>query len=291
MKVSKVNSSGFESCYEIASGNKKLIVTTQVGPRIIFFGFEKDSDSNVLFVDNERKLGLWDWKVYGGHRFWVSPETRDSYASDNKKCEVIEENDAISFINFDEKTQLEKKLTISIEKENFIVKHTLTNKGEMLYYGGIWGLTCIPVEGVIFFPWVTPGDWRIKKIIYWEKWPGQSTNIESKQFVKGKNLFLVYPNGETSKVGTTGYDGFIGVANKNYTFVKKYDYIQGAIYPDDNCSIEVYTSKNFCELETLSPLTTLFPNYSLEHKEKWILFDKFYDPKEEEKLISIIKEY
>lgn len=279
----------FKNCYEITSNGKKLIVTTDVGPRIVFFGFI-DSPENVLYFDENEKIGLGKWKLYGGHRFWVSPETMDTYSPDNHPCKMEEGNNIVSFITIDNKTNLEKRLSIYVENNNFIVSHTLTNRGEMLYYGGIWALTCIPVEGVIFFPWSTPGDWKMKKIIYWEKWPGQSTNIKSKQFDPENDLFLVYPKGEVAKLGTTGYEGFLGVTAGNYTFIKKFDFIQGAVYPDDNCAIEVYTSKHFCELETLSPTLTLIPGYSLTHKEKWLLFDRAIDPKDVESIRKIIKE-
>ncbi len=275
MQIKETNFSNFRKCIEISCNKKKMIITTELGPRILFFGFENE---NVLFIDENKKIGRGNWKIYGGHRFWVSPETEDCYSEDNDSCQLEKTENYVKISKLDSKTKLEKTIIISIDNDEFILKHILTNKGEMLYHGGIWAITCIIPEGTIFFPWTTPGEWKMKKIIYWEKWPGQSTNIQSKQFVPGNDLFLVKINGEMSKVGTTGYEGFLGVSNKNYTFIKKYDFIQSAVYPDDNCAIEIYTSKNFCELETLSPMTTLIPGVSLIHTERWKLIDRYIDP-------------
>ncbi|MCX7820186.1 MAG: hypothetical protein N2258_00730 [Brevinematales bacterium] len=284
MVIKKLNFSNFKECYEISENNTKLIVATDIGPRIIYFGKEK----NVLFTDDKLELGRGSWKIYGGHRFWTSPETEDTYNPDNDKCKVLENKDSIIISMLDKKTQLEKKIEISVENDEFVVKHTLTNKGEMLYYAGIWALTCIVPQGKIFFPWVSEGEWRMKKIIYWEKWPGQSTNINSSNFLKGKDLFIVKINGEMAKLGTTGYGGFLGVANDNYTFIKKFNFIQGAIYPDDNCAIEIYTSQKFCELETLSPMVTLIPGNPLIHIERWKYIDRYVDPENEDEIKKLI---
>ncbi len=273
MVINKTTFGNFKECYEISENKTKMIVAVDIGPRIVYFGEEK----NVLFVDEKLELGRNSWKIYGGHRFWTSPETEDTYNPDNESCEVTEDSKSISISKLDKKTNLEKKINISIENNEFIVKHILINKGEMLYHAGIWALTCIVPAGKIFFPWVSPGEWRMKKIIYWEKWPGQSTNINSTSFIKGKDLFIIKINGEMAKLGTTGYGGFLGVANDNYTFIKKFDFIQGAVYPDDNCAIEIYTSQKFCELETLSPMVTLIPNYPLVHVERWKYIDKYID--------------
>lgn len=271
-------------CYEITSNNIKMIISADVGPRILFFGF-KDGE-NVLFHDEEEKISIGEMKLYGGHRFWISPESKNTYSPDNTPCKVIENENSISFISFDPNTEMEKNLTILEKNGKFIVRHILTNKGKLLYSGAIWALTCIPPKkGIIFFPWGNKGEWKLKKIVYWQKWAGEaSTNIKSSQFVPEEDLFLVYPSGETGKVGTTGYEGFVGVTTENYTFIKKFNFIDGALYPDDNCAIQVYTSENFCEIETLSPLYTLLPNVEYIHDEEWILLPHKVNPKNGEEV-------
>lgn len=67
MEWRKVSFGKRELCYEITLNNLKMIVTADVGPRILFFGF-KDGE-NVLFHDKEEKLSIGEMKLYGGHRF------------------------------------------------------------------------------------------------------------------------------------------------------------------------------------------------------------------------------
>ncbi len=56
-------------------------------------------------------------------------------------------------------------------------------------------------------------------------------------------------------------------------FLKRFEYEEGAPYPDGGCSVESYTNKdpNMFELETLSPLRTLEPGDTLTHVEHWFL--------------------
>lgn len=264
------------SCYELTLNNQRMVVTAGFGPRILHLDI--DNGRNILFVDHERKLHRQDWFIYGGHRFWVSPETEATYNPDNAPCQVNQGNDIFTVTQYDVLSKLEKSITISARNDRFHVTHTLVNRGDLLYTGALWALTCVLPEGTVFFPWGSVGDWDIKKIQYWQKWPGQISDIGSSQYVQGKDLFLIRPTGEKGKVGTGGYEGFIGVTNQNYTFIKKYARDPAGNYPDDNCAIECYTCQDFIELETLSPLYTLQPNVPYRHNEEWILCNKAVDP-------------
>ena len=74
----------FGKCVEITNGTVKAIVTADIGPRILFYGF--CDGENVLHEDHSNKpnwLGkAWDEYyyegakayIYGGHRIWATPE-------------------------------------------------------------------------------------------------------------------------------------------------------------------------------------------------------------------------
>ena len=48
VNVNKVPFNGWQNCYKVSNGVIDLIVTSDVGPRIIYFGF---SDSEVISAD------------------------------------------------------------------------------------------------------------------------------------------------------------------------------------------------------------------------------------------------
>ena len=65
---------GWEKCIRLSNGKIELIITLEVGPRIIRFGFV---DGENIFYEDSNQMGktLGDvFRLYGGHRLWVSPE-------------------------------------------------------------------------------------------------------------------------------------------------------------------------------------------------------------------------
>jgi len=278
MEIKKVTFNDFPNCYEIHTKNEKMILTSSFGPRILYFG--NNNTGNILFNEAnplKKKIGF---HLYGGHRFWLAPETQFTARSDDRPCLVEQKDNYLKITSYDPQLHFEKTLRITEKNNRFSVEHIFVNKGRYIFPASLWGLTCVPPEGIVFFPWNTTGSWKLSKIIYWQRWTKQKTNISSNQFVPTPDLFLIKPNGDTGKVGTAGYEGFVGITNKNYTFIKKFNYVDGASYPDDNCAIEVYTCKYFIELETLSPIYMTEPNHPYVHTEEWILIDKAINPED-----------
>jgi NADH:quinone reductase (non-electrogenic) len=58
----------------------------------------------------------------------------------------------------------------------------------------------------------------------------------------------------------------------NTLFIKHFDYLPDAEYPDFGSNNETYTTRNYMEVESLGPLQTLAPSQSAEHIEEWFLF-------------------
>lgn len=270
----------FKNAYTIDIGNMKMTVVTDIGPRIM--SLETTKSGNIFWNNPDNsEASFRDWYIYGGHRFWLSPESLDCYVPDNTPCEVVEDEEEMQFISYSEKTEIERRLIISENEGRFVVEHAITNKGDLLAEGGIWALSCVKPNGTAFFPWKTPGRWQMNKIIYWQQWGenGEHTSqIGSKQFIQTPDLFLVKPNGEEGKVGSSAYEGFVGITNDKYTFIKSFDRLPTNDYPDDNCAVECYTCADFTELETLSPKYTLLPGMTYSHIEEWLLIDKGVNP-------------
>lgn len=78
------NYATFGKCVCIENDLMELYVTIDLGPRIIKFNLK--GKQNMMFNDDERKIyhdepNLKEmfgkdarWDIYGGHRFWISPE-------------------------------------------------------------------------------------------------------------------------------------------------------------------------------------------------------------------------
>ncbi len=287
MNIKETVFEGFNDCFELSVGSEKMIVTAGFGPRILYYG--SGVSGNILYVDKNPMKKEKGFRNYGGHRFWLAPETIVTARADNNPCEVTRKDGYLKVTALDRDYHLEKSLIISEKNGRFQVKHMVLNTGKMVYMASLWGLTCVRADsGTIFFPWASVGNWKLCKIIYWQKWAKQKTSINSRQYKQTPDLFLVKPIGRVGKIGSTGYEGFIGISQKNYTFIKKYDYIYSANYPDDNCSVEVYTCKNFSELETLSPIYMLNPGKPMTHTEEWVLAGRAVDPENGDEIRSLL---
>ncbi len=85
--MQKVSYGGWPNCIRLADQNIELIATTDIGPRLIRFGFIGASNLFKEFPD-VGKTGGDAWRNYGGHRLWHAPEARPrSYAPDNGPIE------------------------------------------------------------------------------------------------------------------------------------------------------------------------------------------------------------
>src|SRR5258708_5262120 len=88
---------GWPNCYRISNGEIEAILTGDVGPRVISFGFV---GSRNLFLVRPEELGGTaepDFKLRGGHRIWTAPEeVPRTYHPDNLPVEIRMEGAAIT---------------------------------------------------------------------------------------------------------------------------------------------------------------------------------------------------
>ena len=84
VKIEKTQYRGWPNCYRISNGEVDLVVTTDVGPRVIRYGFSGGPNVFKEFDEQVGKSGEGTWQARGGHRIWIAPEDPVlSYALDN----------------------------------------------------------------------------------------------------------------------------------------------------------------------------------------------------------------
>lgn len=74
----------------------------------------------------------------------------------------------------------------------------------------------------------------------------------------------------------------------NSLFVKRAPVINGATYPDFGCNFEVFTNREFLELETLGPKVVLNPGEQARHEESWQLFADVSAGEDEDWIRSVV---
>ncbi len=268
-----VNFMGWKNCVELSSGDFRIVVTTEVGPRIIGAFVGKSGNMMCVVDKTAGKTGGTEWKIYGGHRLWHSPEAKPrSYCPDNSKVTVKQTSDGIRFCGGTEKTTgIHKSYTIKPDgKRKFRIIHRLRNENMWNVELAAWALTVMAPGGTAIVP-IPQGD---KKALlpnrYLTVWP--YTNMADPRLTWGDKFILLRQdvNAESPcKFGINCEDGWMAYANKGCALVKRFEHFVDAVYPDNGCSIESYTCDFMLEIETLSPLYDLAPGEEIEHVETW----------------------
>ncbi len=83
--MEKVQYSNYGECYRLSNGTVEVLVTLDMGPRIIAYKFEGGTNIlGELSLETVVKTDLGEWRPIGGHRLWHAPEHMPrSYVPDN----------------------------------------------------------------------------------------------------------------------------------------------------------------------------------------------------------------
>ena len=281
------NYATFGKCVCIENDLMELYVTIDLGPRIIKFNLK--GKQNMMFNDDKRKIyhdepNLKEmfgkdarWDIYGGHRFWISPEKHpETYYPDNSPVDYTVEGNVFTF--YAQKQiftgwQETMKITVSETEAKADIKHILTNMSDRTQTASIWGLNVTDKGGVAF---VKQADYNTgllanRTLMLWpyNKMTDKRFCMDDEYISLKQETSAVLP----FKIGVNNTYGTAVCFNHGTAFRITYSHIDGAEYPDNGCSCELYSCADFLEVETLSPLYTLAPGQSCEHDEHWELFD------------------
>jgi hypothetical protein len=282
---------------ELITKQMKIVVVTDVGPRIAFFG--KAEGENLLFWD-EQNISRNAWKLRGGHRVWVArpgaDEAEETYLPDNAPCEVkIEDNFLTVMGAIDPVLKIQRGIKIEILADNKLaVDNIVINHSNMLYSGSVWALTCTNPKphrqyGI---PLGDDSSWDCFRVVYCRRWAKTSTSrINDPQIELTEDMMLIKPQGVVTKRMIEAAKGIIAmdVPDQDTMFIKKVPYLREGKHPL-GCNLAFYIGENnfMLEMETMGPEATLKQDESLIWRETWVLTDKSYGLKDAKKVRELI---
>ena len=274
-------------CLVLTTKAQEMVITLDLGPRIIDYRlaggknvFWNDLD-RVTFHDDEELKNFYGqdacWYLYGGHRFWVSPEVMpDTYYPDNQPVSYhISGNTVILSSGVQRKTGWEETISISLHENaaKASIKHVLANRGAATKTGAIWALSVMAPGGIALAPMPNEdtGFLANRTLMLWPY-----NKMSDRRFLMGDDYLALRQDAKSSgafKIGINNTKGKALYANRSAVFVKTYspNHPNGS-YPDNGVSLELYTCPHFLELETLGELKALAPGESTEHTEIWSLY-------------------
>ena len=282
MKIDHIPFAGWEDCVRLTHQDLTLLVTTEVGPRVIYCSL--NNLPNLFYVNAEQAgtIGGDDWKTYGGHRLWCAPEVKEfTYAPDNQPVQVTVTGRGVRFAAPVETSGILKVMVISpMEGKNgFRVEHIVENMGRQTLRLAPWALTVMRAGGTAVIPHNLGRPHQYLPTHTISLWgytdPGDARLRWGKRYIQVQQD----PAAETPlKIGLQNPYGWAGYAVNGQFFLKRFGWEEGAGYPDLNCNFETYTNEEILELESLAPLRDLSPGAVVTHVEEWEVFDQVPTP-------------
>jgi len=278
VKIEKTSYAGWPNCYRISNGEIEMIVTSDVGPRVMRFGFVGGQNLFKEFKDELGKSGETKWMPRGGHRLWVGPEDQKyTYALDNGKVDIQIRGAELEAIQPVEKeTGLQKSILIRMAPSGTSVEliHRIKNTTLFTLEFAPWALTMMAQGGlgITGFPprGKHPQDLLpTNPLVMWAY-----TNLADKRWkysFKYLGLQQDPNNPEPQKLAHFNVHTWGAYLLGTDLFIKRYTADPTKTYPDFGASYETFTNSDFLELETIGPLTKVAPGQSVEHVERWSL--------------------
>ena len=257
----------------LSDGKLEVIIPLEIGPRIIHLSLEGKPSVIETDVSLEEKLPNGEiMRLYGGHRTWHSPEAFPrSYMADNDPLESYELYDnGIKLVQKQEEwTQMKKCIELFFEDGHIRVVNSITNNNAWPIEYAVWALTVGSRGGREILP-VVQRNTGLQTNTGYRSWP--YSRLDDHRVRWGQRYIAVNcdPDDQTAfKFGYANEMGWSAYFNHGQCFVKCYDHIRGAKYPDEGCSYETYSSYWGIELESLSPLMVIKPGKTYSHEERW----------------------
>lgn len=284
MGIERINYKDWPNSLRIRNDTVELIVLTDVGPRIISYGFLGGENQFHEVPAHAGQTGAKEYVAYGGQRLWVSPEVERTYYPDNVRCAVQEISEGVRITPPVESsspgTNLQKEMEIRLATSGSSVRvtHRITNHDRQATQLAPWAIAMMAPGGraILPLPPKAPLDMQhllpVGLFAFWSytdfadpRWRLGTKYIQLKQDARPTGRFREQMGGIFNAAGWGAY------VREDQLFVKRVAVVEGARYPDHGCNFELYSDPEFLELETLGPLVELMPGQTVMHVEEWRL--------------------
>ena len=153
VNVEKIEYKGWKNSYRVSNGEVEVVVTGDVGPRIIRFGFVGGQNLFKEFADQLGKSGEEKFQLRGGDRVWKAPEDPiATWAPDNGPVEIrVTPTGLIAREPVEPLTNLQKEIEISMAPSGtqVTVSHRIVNRSLFPLEFAPWALTMMAPGGFV----------------------------------------------------------------------------------------------------------------------------------------------
>jgi hypothetical protein len=266
---------GWDRCARLVSGDVELLVTLEVGPRVIRCGLVGGPNEFCEHPEDMGHKGGGPYRSYGGHRLWVAPEIEAiTLQPDNDPVEHTSEGATSIFTSKADRWHVQKEIRITpLGAGAFELEHRLYNRGGHPLELTTWALTQLAPQGEAYFPMPafkshTEEVLPDRPLALW----GYS-DLSDPRWTWSQSLARLRQDPERGpqKIGMFCPQGWAAYSNHGNLWVKVFDAVQGGDYADFGCNFETFTNQKMLELESLGEVSIVDADDHTGHIERWQL--------------------
>ncbi len=268
----------------LSNGKIELVATLDVGPRLLHFSHAGGPNVFAEIRGEQGGCGEAEWKLRGGHRFWAAPETvPDTYEPDNDPVAIEEQADGMRLIPPPGVlTGLRRIVEVRMPPDRpcVEVEHILVNEGGEVREVAPWALSAMAPggEALVPLPPKIPHPERLTPNQLWTLWGYTDLSDPRWSFAPRHVLLRQDPARGPTKIGLAHREGWAAYRVGGAVFVKQFERVANARYPDGGVNLELFANESLLEMESLGPLTRLAPGQSVRHRERWSLHQEPQPP-------------
>ncbi len=278
----------------LENAHVRLEYLSSAGPRIV--GLQYHGSPNLLADIHDV---IWEtpngaYLPFGGHRLWISPESKEkTYIPDKTGLTVREIPNGVELTGCSEiSSGVRKSVRIELETGSATIRlvHTIVNENPDPIAFAPWAITQFRQGGTVLLPQPTgnndpEGLLPNRRLVLWPY-----TSIKDARLRLRDDFILMHAKAGLPpvKLGYANTAGWLAYWLDGSLFRKSFDPHPDGTHPDGGCNAEVYCGDRFVELESLGTQGRVAPGKSAQHTETWELFpnlDLPFIPTEIRKLI------
>lgn len=211
------------------------------------------------------------WNLYGGHRFWMTPESDLSYCPDNDAVSYeLSENGVTLTQKEDPWLHVKKKLELIFCQDGRVKAiHTLQNLSGHTIVTSLWGVNSLAPNGKarIAFPSPETDEWLPQRSV--AVWKNTNLGDSRIRFTADSLLVNHGPCDDYFKMGLFSRTGVAVWENLGQRFTLCFPADRPENHSDLGSNFELFMHTKFMELETLGARRSLAPGESASHWEIW----------------------
>ena len=224
---------GWKNCLKLSGDGIELVVTLDVGPRVIRLGVPGGQNLFKEFADQLGKTSGTEWLGFGGHRLWHAPEVFPrTYAPDFSPVAHTWSDGVLKLVQKTEpETGVQKEIEITIRDRTVYLTHRLINRNPWPIEISPWclsvmapgGRALLPQEPFLPHPDVLTAA---RPLVLWH-----FTRMNDPRFTWGDRLLQLREDpaiDSKQKVGAYNTRGWLAYELKGDLFIKAFSAIAKA---------------------------------------------------------------